>query len=294
MHVIHSAVVATLLAVVPAFAFSASPRHARELALAWKAYGRQEYSESLGHLDIVLREFRRQALRDQQAITAKKERVPNGPVTPDQRDKIHANGVLNDVATAFYLRGRCLDGLGKTSEATASFTEATKLPGGRCWDEKGKSFWSPPEAAQLCLTYPDFRYKEPHKDPREIYTALAWSAYNRGAYEKAILLANKCVDPFLKSAQETQAELVKRRAVIGNGVVSGDMKERIHRNGVLNDVATCLYIIGEAAFQLNNRKGAAAAYGQCSRLTYGRCFDPEGPWFWSPAQVSSDRLLDLR
>jgi hypothetical protein len=73
------------------------------------------------------------------------------------------------------------------------------------------------------------------------------------------------------------------------GAVSDDVKQRIFKNGLLNDVATCLFIKGRSAEAMGDKTLAIRSYQAVQKLDCGRAWDPNG-WFWSPAEASTDRL----
>jgi hypothetical protein len=126
----------------------------------------------------------------------------------------------------------------------------------------------------------------------ETATAAAWDAFNAGRYESAISSADLCIGSFRRVADTIQSDLDRSRAVIPVGAVSEYEKQKIFRNGTLNDVATCLYIKGYAAERLGKLQEARGTYRDASQYIYARTWDPHG-WFWSPAEASSDRLGGL-
>src|SRR5438270_355496 len=124
------------------------PLHEKETALAWEAYAKGDYQEAIKHADVCIQEFRGAAARKQAELDAKKESVPNGGVTDEQRKAVHQNGPINDVAAAYYVKGRSAHKLGQKDEALKAMAAAEKFPAGRAWDPKGPWFWSPAEAAE--------------------------------------------------------------------------------------------------------------------------------------------------
>ena len=58
-----------------------------------------------------------------------------------------ANGLLNDVATCLWIKGRSHEELGQISEARRAYRQAMLLTHGRCWNEVEELFWSPAEKA---------------------------------------------------------------------------------------------------------------------------------------------------
>ena len=103
----------------------------------------------------------------------------------------------------------------------------------------------------------------------EKLTTRAWDALNRGDYMAAISTADDCITFF--------------RAL-------GDRQEK----DASNDVAPCFLIKGEAAEKLGRTNEAIDAYTETTRYRFARVYDPKGRFFWSPAEVASDRLAALR
>ncbi len=125
-------------------------------------------------------------------------------------------------------------------------------------------------------------------------TSRAWQALNKGDYRRAIMYADKCIDEFRGGANRAQARLEKETASLPpTGKVSASEKNIILARGLLNDVATCFFIMGRAAEYLGRKEDAKQAYQAASKYTYARCWDPKG-WFWSPAEVASERLSRLQ
>jgi len=125
-------------------------------------------------------------------------------------------------------------------------------------------------------------------------TVGAWDFFNKGEFERAIAIAEKCLNEFILSAEREQAALEKAKAPLPpTGSVPDSMKKAILARGVLNDVGTCLFIKGRSAENLGRREVARQAYEAAKKFTYARCWDPQG-WFWSPAEAAGDRLAMMK
>lgn len=121
-----------------------------------------------------------------------------------------------------------------------------------------------------------------------------WEAFNSGDYERAISRADKCINEFLCGAERKQDQLTKENAPLPpTGQVSDGEKTAIFAMGLLNDVATCLYIKGRSLESQGKKQEAINAYKAASKFTYASCWDPQG-WFWSPAEAALDRLSALK
>ena len=64
-----------------------------------------------------------------------------------QKEAIHKNGLLNDVAACAFIKGRSMEKLGNRPGAVQAYKFATQLSYGRCWDPDQGSFWSPAASA---------------------------------------------------------------------------------------------------------------------------------------------------
>jgi hypothetical protein len=127
----------------------------------------------------------------------------------------------------------------------------------------------------------------------ERLTSSAWDAFNKHDYPAAITAADKCIKKFRDDADGIQARLEKENVVIPKGKVSDDQKKVIFENGPLNDVATCLFIKGQAAEKLDKRDDAKAAYTATLKYSYARAWDPQG-WFWSPSEGAAEKLEAIK
>jgi hypothetical protein len=124
-------------------------------------------------------------------------------------------------------------------------------------------------------------------------TTAAWRALDAHHYDAAISSAEECVTRFQHSADRQQAELEQNRTEAPPvGAVSEQEKLVLFSRGLLNDVATCFFIKGEAAQKLGRIGAAIDAYQAASKYTYARTWDPRG-WFWSPSDEARARIHRL-
>ena len=127
----------------------------------------------------------------------------------------------------------------------------------------------------------------------------AWNAYNNKNYELAIKHANECIELFSRDAENIQNNLIANKVRVPPvGTVSTADKTLIFNFGLLNDVATALFIKGRSAEYLyfNNinintkyKMIAENAYNELKKYQYGRTWDPKG-WFWSPYETAMKRI----
>jgi hypothetical protein len=137
-----------------------------------------------------------------------------------------------------------------------------------------------------------------HAQDREALLSGAWDSFNRQDYASAIRLASPCVDQFVRQAQREQARIETGEAPkpLPAGPVpdrnSQDAK-RTFANGVLNDAAACLFIVGASQERTSLCADARKTYQVLVKLTYARVWDPKG-WFWAPAEAADDGLDRLK
>lgn len=135
---------------------------------------------------------------------------------------------------------------------------------------------------------------QPAARRNEQLTSAAWKALDKEDFQGAVEKAQKCIETFEANATKRQKELEASQARVPNGEVAEHEKKAVNRNGLLNDVATCYFIKGRALEKMKQRDASVAAYKAAAKFTYGRAWDPEGPWFWSPAEAAAERLEELR
>jgi hypothetical protein len=119
---------------------------------AWNAFNNKNYKSAIASADICIDEFGKKALRIQDSLTYT---PPVGKVSKEEKEKIFDNGLLNDVATACYIKGRSAEYLFKKDKiankeyqqvAADAYKKACDYKLGRSWDPQGW-FWSPCETA---------------------------------------------------------------------------------------------------------------------------------------------------
>jgi hypothetical protein len=125
-------------------------------------------------------------------------------------------------------------------------------------------------------------------------TKEAWDAYNKGDWHTAILKADECINQFQYQADDQQAQLEKRGAIVPLGTVSKPAKDEILIRGPLNDVGTAFYIKGQAMERTGKIEDAKLAYQAASKYTYARCYDSSFDGFWSPSDTAKGRLRHLK
>jgi hypothetical protein len=115
-------------------------------------------------------------------------------------------------------------------------------------------------------------------------TSKAWTAFNENDLEAVLAYTNKCLELYAEQAQKMQASLTDYPA---------GSSEEIFAYWALNDVATSLYIQGEAYRKAKMPDEAKAAYQKMiEEYAFGQAWD-EGGWFWKPAEAAKEKLAML-
>lgn len=125
-------------------------------------------------------------------------------------------------------------------------------------------------------------------------TNEAWDYYDKNEYESAILKATECINMFGGQAELEQEELINNNIPVPDtNPKSEEDKNKIFSRGLLNDVATCYFIIGQSYEKQGNRTEALRAYNNAVEFTHAMAYDPSGPWFWSVSKAAKGRVRQL-
>lgn len=130
------------------------------------------------------------------------------------------------------------------------------------------------QTAQPSYNFGDFR--------SSTLTGKAWEALNQKDLDGVLAYTNKVLELYGENARAMQADLKEYPA--------GD-NQKIFSYWALNDVATSLYIQGEAYRQAGKNDKAKEAFEKLSReFTFGQAWDPSQKLFWKPAEAANDKL----
>lgn len=123
---------------------------------AWTALNKEDFKNAIKYSDKCIDEFGKEAERTQSQLEAQKiPDPPIGKVNDAEKNQIFERGLLNDVAAAYFIKGKSSEAIYKMDKsrnssykenATKAYESACKLKYGRVWDTKGW-FWSPCKAA---------------------------------------------------------------------------------------------------------------------------------------------------
>ena len=115
----------------------------------------------------------------------------------------------------------------------------------------------------------------------ETLVGKAWEALASDDIEAVLAYTNKCLELYAEQAQNMQKSLT--------GYVEGT-NDDVFKMWALNDVATSLYIQGEAYRKANMKDEAKEVYNKLVKeYSYGQTWDPKG-WFWKPADAAKEKL----
>jgi tetratricopeptide (TPR) repeat protein len=118
----------------------------------------------------------------------------------------------------------------------------------------------------------------------ETLTTKAWQALEKKDTEGVLAYTNKCLELYAEQAKKMQASL--------SDYPKGD-NEKIFSYWALNDVATCLFIQGEAYRRADMKNEAIAVFKKVmDEYSYGQSWDKNG-WFWKPASAAKEKLAML-
>jgi len=153
---INRGLVLAISIIIPIFSIGLVWGEEECLKEAWTAYNKEDYKNAMKSSEKCIDEFGKQAERKQAQLEAEKiPAPPTGKVNDAEKNQIFERGLLNDVAAAYFIKGKSAESLYKMDRtknaaykeiATKAYESACKLKYGRTWDPKGW-FWSPCEAS---------------------------------------------------------------------------------------------------------------------------------------------------
>ena len=113
-------------------------------------------------------------------------------------------------------------------------------------------------------------------------TTKSWQALAEKDLDGVVIYTNKCIGMYAVEAAKMQASLKE--------YPSGD-PQKIFSYWAINDVATSLFIQGEAYRKAKDMDKAKAAYQRVvNEFSYGQTYDPASKTFWKPVEAAQDGL----
>jgi len=122
--------------------------NAKLTQMAWDSFNKDDYRKTIDYAEKCINEFKGSADREQKELEdLKTPQPPKGSVSEQDKEIILKRGLLNDVATCFFIKGYSYEKLNQTDEAKKAYSSASFYTYARCWDPNG-FFWIPAEAAK--------------------------------------------------------------------------------------------------------------------------------------------------
>ncbi len=129
------------------------------------------------------------------------------------------------------------------------------------------------EAAKTPVNFGDFR--------SSTLIGKAWDALEKNDIEAVLAYTNKTIELYGEQAASMQGGLKEYPA---------GANEEVFKFWALNDVATGLYIQGEAYRKANMKDESKESFSKLIKdFSFGQAWDPKG-WFWKPAEAAKEKL----
>ncbi len=126
----------------------------------------------------------------------------------------------------------------------------------------------------------------------------AWAAYNREDWDHVVELTTNLYDKLEWAANKKQKELLETEVPfpqtgrLGVDLTDADVK-RNNSFGLINDVATALYLRGEAQKHLGKMEQAHADWEKVKTYEHAVTFDLQTQEFWRTSDAASNGLCQL-
>jgi tetratricopeptide (TPR) repeat protein len=246
--------------------------------LAWQALERKDLATVIVYTNKCVSMYEKEASKMQASL----KDYPSG-----DPKKIFSYWALNDVATSLLIQGEAYRKAGQKEKAKEAYGRVVKeFSFGQAYSPVSKTFWKPVLAAQ------DGLYMIEHDVDLDFgdMTSLAivrqmWKANADGKLAEVIGYAMKLNSLYAEEAVRMQKSL---------NDFAAPPAENIHKYWALNDVATGMFILGEAYGKAGMKDEAIRAYSKViSDYGYAQCWDESG-WFWKVAEGAQQRILDLQ
>ena len=116
------------------------------------------------------------------------------------------------------------------------------------------------------------------------WASTAVSLFAQENYEAAVATVDACFKYWGPKAGQAQKKLRDSDVPLPpTGKVGAQMKAKIEKDYLINDVAMALWAKSRSLHKLKKNEQAKQSYAQCLYMEHGRAWDPNG-WFWSPAE----------
>lgn len=119
---------------------------------AWKAFNTQKWALAISKADECIKAYQDYADEQQAELEKANAPQPADNATGEEKERIFKRGLLNDVATCFWIKARALEESKQNTQAREAYQAATKYTYARAWDVKGW-FWRPAKDASFRLKH---------------------------------------------------------------------------------------------------------------------------------------------
>lgn len=233
---------------------------------AWDCYNSKEYDTALLYAERCIALYDTNARKLQASLDA-----------PIPKERINSYWVLNDVATAKFIKGKILWLRNDSESAKRMMSDITQnYRYAMAYDLRGW-YWNVADAAKDMLKAIDLGV-DFGDSSSSLLTSKAWEFYNKKDYKATLGYAEQCIKMYKEAALWQQRSLSKY-----------PQKENISKYWALNDVGTCCYLAGKANLELGQKEKARDYFNFVKRdLFYASCWDPRG-WYWKVAEALKRR-----
>ncbi len=244
---------------------------------AWKALSDRDLNAVLAYTNKCISLYSKEASKMQKSLSEY--------ATGDE--KIFSYWALNDVATCLYIQGEALRRVKRMDEAKAAFERIiNEFYYAQCYDVDKKTFWKPADGAHDSIFMIDNDLDLYYGDMTSNFLVQQmWQALHDNNFAAVIGYDMKLEHIYSQEAKDMQRAL--------KDYPTGTNDE-IFKYWALNDVATGVFILGEAYRMNNKNDDAIKAYNRViSDYFYAQCWDPQG-WFWKPAEVAQQKIAEAQ
>lgn len=127
------------------------PPNVQLTTAAWAYHNAGDFRKAIAKAKQCIDRFEGAALIEQELLREQRAPQPaEGLANEEQKKVVTSRGLLNDVATAYFIAGSSAEALGRLEDARQHYQRAAKFTYARTWDPKGW-FWSPATAAEKRL-----------------------------------------------------------------------------------------------------------------------------------------------
>ncbi len=121
---------------------------------AWQALNTRKFSNAIRKASECIDEFEPSAIQEQNGFLRDSIPCPpTGHVDDSTKRRIFEHGVLNDVGTCWFIKGRALERLDSIVQARNAYRRSMRYPCARTYDKPQDLFWSPAKVSGERLQY---------------------------------------------------------------------------------------------------------------------------------------------